>query len=1001
MPESLPAGFKLIATLQGHSQRIAAPAWHSDGIRLASGSDDGTVKIWDALAGRLLETLEGPGSPVGRVAWSNDGAMLAAGCADGTVRVWATQNGFLLSDLRLSSSDRDWSFNLERRALVRSVAWSPSGGELAIASDDFTLRRVRFPSGNLIATYECDDRVTSVAYSRYGSMLAMGTDSGVIKIVYPATGEERILHHHSSHVLDVVWSADGSFLVSASSDSRICVWRRDVGRVTHWLEGHQRSIGGLSLSYDGSLLASKSNADDTVRLWRTDNWRTIATLEEPGCALPMWWHNGLAFNPRTAVLATLGDEDRAIRIWELDVAQLFREKAKAIHYRSARVVLVGESGVGKTSLGMALRGETFSPQESTHGRQVSLLNQFRQDLPNGGEEVRELFLWDLAGQPGYRLTHQLHLSEANLALVVFDSRQDVDPLAGAKYWTRALRQSRLASSASKRPLVMFLIAARYDRAGLPGSRSKLVRWAEENGFSLFFETSAKTLHGIDELRERIRKSIEWDQLPSTTSSWDLKLVNDFLLEQKRAGKVLVSEEELFREFNESQHAQLSNELFSSALFCLETRGSLKRLSFGGLTLLQPEVLDTYASAIVIAAKEEPAGLGVIAEEAVAECISRLDGGVRVASEWQERLVLIATVEEMLRSEIALREPAFAGNVLVFPSQLSREREPHQFESKVPAVVFDFEGATQTVYATLIVRLSQSGLFIRTEMWSGSASFSFGGEPLYEILARELEDGKGELAIYFSATSDLTARQSFEQYVRLHLNRRASAGSVKSHRTSTCPECGTPVTELQADRRRSRGFQWINCGVCESRVVLHDAPEPSRQLETAPLVDELANRNRDSQVSATILLGKLETNDFDVFLSYNGEDREAVCQLADHLRSYGIHPWLDQEQVRPGRFFVDGIERAMDRAKAAAIVIGPHGASDWHRFESRKLLKFCVKTGIALIPVLLPGVVEVPEDLSFLSELSMVRFKDTLVDITALRSLVWGITGERALAQAGH
>jgi hypothetical protein len=67
-------------------------AWHGDGTRLASGGDDGTVRVWDATTYAELARLEGHGDWVWSVAWHGDGTQLASGGDDGTVRVWDVGN---------------------------------------------------------------------------------------------------------------------------------------------------------------------------------------------------------------------------------------------------------------------------------------------------------------------------------------------------------------------------------------------------------------------------------------------------------------------------------------------------------------------------------------------------------------------------------------------------------------------------------------------------------------------------------------------------------------------------------------------------------------------------------------------------------------------------------------------------------------------------------------------------------------------------------------------
>ena len=83
-------------------------------------------------------------------------------------------------------------------------------------------------------------------------------------------------------------------------------------------------------------------------------------------------------------------------------------------------------------------------------------------LEGGRSERRETLLWDLAGQPGYRLVHQLHLNDVSVAMVVFDAKSEVDPFAGVRHWSRAL--STAAHPAGTK-LKRILVAARSDRGG--------------------------------------------------------------------------------------------------------------------------------------------------------------------------------------------------------------------------------------------------------------------------------------------------------------------------------------------------------------------------------------------------------------------------------------------------------------------------------------------------------------------------------------------------------
>ncbi len=77
-----------MATLRGHADAVTSVAFSPDGARLATGSWDYTVKLWDAATGKEITTLRGYPRGVTSVAFSPDGARLATGSIDTTVKLW-------------------------------------------------------------------------------------------------------------------------------------------------------------------------------------------------------------------------------------------------------------------------------------------------------------------------------------------------------------------------------------------------------------------------------------------------------------------------------------------------------------------------------------------------------------------------------------------------------------------------------------------------------------------------------------------------------------------------------------------------------------------------------------------------------------------------------------------------------------------------------------------------------------------------------------------------
>ncbi|HJU16469.1 MAG TPA: adenylate/guanylate cyclase domain-containing protein [Stellaceae bacterium] len=859
--------------LEWNHRAIKCAAFDPALEKLAGGGLDGTVTLWDTIDGKLLRTFEWRRSPfewrrseVASVAFDPTGRRLACGSASGTVNLWDTANGELLH-----------TFPTEGRNAA-SIAFDAAGHMLASGTDDGAVNLWDANSGKLLRTFRGPRGETaSLVFDPTGRILAKGGADGTVIFWDTASGTlSRLFENYRSPISSIGFEPSGGMLAIGSLDNTVKLWDVPNSRLRRILEGHRGSVVALSFHKRRPLFATMG-WDDTIRIWNSETWDVVAVIQRHA----RYRFRSLRFHPSLPRLAAAGAR---LAFYELDLEVLLgerrrSERSRTVHYANAKVVLVGDTGVGKTGLSLVLGGRQFAPTDSTAGRQVWALGTSEDELPGERRRTRETLLWDLAGQPGYRVIHQLHLSEVAVALVVFDARSETDPLAGVIHWERALRAAHQRQGEQAVPLAKFLVSARADRGGVPVSKERLEALVKEFNFAGYYATSAKEGWQIDELRTAIEDAIPWDELPTVTSSELFATIKSYLLEAKETGRLLVPAAQLFHEFAR-QHPEATAEDddlradFDVCIGRLENRDLIRRLSFGDYVLLQPELLDAYASALVIAARNEPDGLGSIDEEMALTGHFHVPEDQRISDSKQEQLLLHATVEELVRYDLALRESAADGRYLAFPSQFNRDYA----EAPDPpgkAVAVSFEGPTQSIYATLAVRLGHSQLFetARTEMWRNAVLFTAHAGGKCGIYLQELGEGRGRLLLFFDGASEET-RFHFEEYALAHVGRRALHGTVQLVRLFVCENCSTPVPDPYVSALRSQGKDVFSCP-CGGTVSIVDPGEvlARRYPSQVAAMDLAADRQRD--FDAFVLSANAETHS-SRFVEWAGDERVTLA-----------------------------------------------------------------------------------------------------------------------------
>jgi GTPase SAR1 family protein len=504
-------------------------------------------------------------------------------------------------------------------------------------------------------------------------------------------------------------------------------------------------------------------------------------------------------------------------------------------YQRALVAMAGASGVGKTALARALcaNAPAYTLVGPTPVRQIHLMSREIDTHPEGGPlTVREVWLWDADGHSQMHLIHPLYLDRVALALLVYDPMSDVEPQDGIAAWHRLISTQRLRHAPAPDP-TFFLVAARLDRQGRRISDSRLASLLQHRHLRIdgHFDTSAKDGRGIEGLAEAVGAAIDWNWQPELTSNGCLVPLMDYLRQRRAAGEVVARIEDLYSGFLAGAGWEDSGELrsqFALALDQVESLGQARRLHDGIRVLLAPEMLDTYASALLWSILGGHEG-GAIDEGLVREGAFDVPRSERLADKEAERALLLALVEDLLGHDIALRQ----GDWLVFPSLARVERQALPDGGR--AVSYSFEGAVHHTFATLVVRLARSAHFRLVELWAWKVAYAApGGGICWLVLGYPWVEGKGELTLYFDEQVSPEDRFLFDAFVLDHLRSTSLPDLLSRQLLVACPSCGTDVANLP--RLRELGRSETTCPVCgQAQISLLDLserlPEPaSSQVE---------------------------------------------------------------------------------------------------------------------------------------------------------------------------
>jgi WD40 repeat protein len=339
IPESSTVSKILQTTLKGHALKVSSVAITTDNNTVISGSEDNTIKIWDAKTGQLKRTLTGHTGVVNYLSVTPNRKYLVS-AEDKNVKIWNLLTGALIRDIQnLNSKINFIKTSQDGQTLVMD------GGTKIIKNTTVNLPGSTYPSetkqitkyiinvfdlqtGYLKNQLVHDNLLTQFEISRSSNILVSGDSTGKLNIWNLQTGTlQKTFTGHESEIKSIGISLDEKTIVSTDKDGKIKIWDLIYDKLKSTFTGHNvesYDVVTVLIPNNNTLVSWNKNIlndIEDVKIWNLENGNLKYILNKPvEQTLSIDKFAYVTVSPDARNMIT--KKNKSIQMWELATGNL-------------------------------------------------------------------------------------------------------------------------------------------------------------------------------------------------------------------------------------------------------------------------------------------------------------------------------------------------------------------------------------------------------------------------------------------------------------------------------------------------------------------------------------------------------------------------------------------------------------------------------------------------------------------------------------------------------